>query len=161
MDGDVHLGRPTLVHARAQPVADHLFPLPDGGLGSSAFVVPGSLLPSHAPVLGDALEIPLIGQLARRKWPIPAARTKAMRRSASSAAANRLLRSELAVGINKPERVGWPISGIRFERQEGCPCMVEGTRPGLTLPEAAQAGDRCNKADGASTHVVDSAIEEG
>src|SRR4051794_31056161 len=35
---------------------------------------------------------------------------------------------------------------IRFERQEGCPCMVEGTRPGLTLPEAAQAGDRCNKA---------------
>jgi hypothetical protein len=24
--------------------------------------------------------------------------------------------------------------------------MVEGTRPGLTLPEAAQAGDRCNKA---------------
>ena len=24
--------------------------------------------------------------------------------------------------------------------------MVEGTRPGLTLPEASQAGDRCNKA---------------
>ena len=24
--------------------------------------------------------------------------------------------------------------------------MVEGPRPGLTLPEAAQAGDRCNKA---------------
>jgi hypothetical protein len=24
--------------------------------------------------------------------------------------------------------------------------MVEGTRPGLTLPDAAQAGDRCNKA---------------
>src|SRR5215216_6049049 len=37
-------------------------------------------------------------------------------------------------------------SGIRFERQEECPCMMEGTRPGLTLPEAAQAGDRCNKA---------------
>src|SRR3954453_664226 len=37
-------------------------------------------------------------------------------------------------------------SGISFERHEGCPCMVEGTRPGLTLPEAAQAGDRCNKA---------------
>src|SRR5215207_7593388 len=57
MDGDVHLGRPTLVRARAQPVADHLFPPPDGGLGSSAFVVPGPLLPSHAPVLGDALEM--------------------------------------------------------------------------------------------------------
>src|SRR3954447_12207668 len=26
------------------------------------------------------------------------------------------------------------------------PCMVEGTRPGLTLPEAALAGDHCNKA---------------
>jgi hypothetical protein len=23
--------------------------------------------------------------------------------------------------------------------------MVEGTRPGITLPAAAQAGDRCNK----------------
>jgi hypothetical protein len=37
-------------------------------------------------------------------------------------------------------------SGIRFERQEGCSCRVEGTRPGVTLPDAAQAGDRCNKA---------------
>jgi hypothetical protein len=25
-------------------------------------------------------------------------------------------------------------SGIRFERQEGCPCMVEGPRPGPILP---------------------------
>src|SRR3954453_12179829 len=56
---------------------------------------------------------PLIGQLARRKWPIPAARTKAMGRSASSAAAKRLLRPELVFEINKPERVGWPISGFR------------------------------------------------
>jgi hypothetical protein len=37
-------------------------------------------------------------------------------------------------------------SGIRFERQEGCSCRVEGTRPGFILPDAAQAGDRCNKA---------------
>jgi transposase len=36
-------------------------------------------------------------------------------------------------------------SGVRFERHEGCPYRVEGTRPGLTLPEATQAGDRCNK----------------
>src|SRR5215212_6330394 len=57
MDGDVYLGRPTLVRVRAQPVADHLFPPPDGGLGPSAFVVPGPLLPSHAPMLGDALEM--------------------------------------------------------------------------------------------------------
>jgi hypothetical protein len=37
-------------------------------------------------------------------------------------------------------------SGVRFERQEGCPCRVKGARPGLTLPEVTQAGDRCNKA---------------
>src|SRR3954447_5172729 len=27
----------------------------------------------------------------------------------------------------------------------GVPCMVEGSRPRLILPEAAQTGDRCNK----------------
>ena len=37
-------------------------------------------------------------------------------------------------------------SSIHFERQEGCPCRGEGTRPDLTLPEATQAGDPCNKA---------------
>ena len=31
-------------------------------------------------------------------------------------------------------------SGIRFERQEGCPCMVEGPRPGFILPDAAPSG---------------------
>jgi transposase len=36
-------------------------------------------------------------------------------------------------------------SGVRFERREGCPCRVKGARPGLTLLEATQAGDRCNK----------------
>src|SRR3954465_14647222 len=66
---------------------------------------------------------PLIGQLARRKWPIPAARTKAMGRSASSAAAKRLLRPELVFGINKPERVGWPISG----QPEGARTMARRT----------------------------------
>jgi hypothetical protein len=36
--------------------------------------------------------------------------------------------------------------------------MVEGTRPGLTLLEATQAGDRCNKASPWSTiplHVIE------
>src|SRR5215217_6334686 len=51
------------VRAGAQPVADHLFPPPDGGLGPSAFVVPGPLLPSPAAVLGDALEM----AVARRR----------------------------------------------------------------------------------------------
>ena len=36
-------------------------------------------------------------------------------------------------------------SGIRFERREECPYMVKGSRPGLILPKAAQAGDQCNK----------------
>src|SRR5215212_9028228 len=71
LDGDVHLGRPTLVRAGAQPVADHLFPPPDGGLGPSAFVVPGPLLPSHAPVLGDAVEMAVARRrrgLGIRRW---------------------------------------------------------------------------------------------
>ena len=40
VSGDRHLGRPALVGARAQPVADHLFPPCDGGLGFGAPVVP-------------------------------------------------------------------------------------------------------------------------
>src|SRR4051812_28269979 len=38
--GDRHLGRPALVGARAQPIADHPLPPRDGGLGSGAPVVP-------------------------------------------------------------------------------------------------------------------------
>jgi hypothetical protein len=30
--------------------------------------------------------------------------------------------------------------GIRFERQEGCSCTVEGPRPGFILPDAAPSG---------------------
>jgi hypothetical protein len=36
-------------------------------------------------------------------------------------------------------------SGVHFERHEGYPCRMMGTRPVLTLPKATQAGDRCNK----------------
>src|SRR5215212_10630155 len=57
VDGDVHLGRPTLIRLRAQPIADHLFPSADGGLGLGAFRVPGRYLPSHAPPLSDELEV--------------------------------------------------------------------------------------------------------
>lgn len=39
MDGDVQLGRATLVRARAQPVADQLFEPADGGLGAGTGVV--------------------------------------------------------------------------------------------------------------------------
>src|SRR4051794_41897520 len=55
--GDIHLGRPTLVRMRAQPVADHLLPPADGGLGPGSSRVSGRFLPSHAPVLGDVPEM--------------------------------------------------------------------------------------------------------
>src|SRR5215207_1041955 len=55
--GDAYLGRPTLIRMRAQPVAEHLFPSRDGGLGPGAFRVPGCLLPGHATLLGDELEM--------------------------------------------------------------------------------------------------------
>ncbi len=72
VDGDVHLGRPTLIRMRAQPVADHLFPSADGGLGPGAFRVPGRPLPGHATLLGNELEVAValrrrtLGRLARR-----------------------------------------------------------------------------------------------
>ena len=40
VDSDVHLGRPTLIRMRAQPVADHLFPSANRGLGPGAFRIP-------------------------------------------------------------------------------------------------------------------------
>src|SRR5215218_6203526 len=43
MDGNLHLGRPTLVRAAAQPVADHLFEPAHGSLGPGANVVSGDL----------------------------------------------------------------------------------------------------------------------
>ncbi len=39
VDGDLHLGGPALVRMRAQPVPDHPFPPPDGGLGPGTPVV--------------------------------------------------------------------------------------------------------------------------
>jgi len=57
MDGDVHLGRPPLVRARAQPVTDDLLEPADGRLGSSPLRVAGGFLPGRASVLGDALQM--------------------------------------------------------------------------------------------------------
>ena len=64
MDGEVHLGRPTLIRARAQPVPDHLLELVDRRLGSRPRRVAGCPLPGHAAVLGDILEmsVPLRGR---------------------------------------------------------------------------------------------------
>src|SRR4051794_6825197 len=56
-DADVHLGRLTLVRARAQPVADHPFEAADRCLGQRTAVVAGGLLPPHAAVLGNQLQV--------------------------------------------------------------------------------------------------------
>src|SRR5215210_7378535 len=69
--GNLHLGCPTLIRMRAQPVADHLFPSANGSLGPGAFRVPGCPLPSHPALLGDELEVAValrriaLGRLAR------------------------------------------------------------------------------------------------
>ena len=71
MDGDVRLGRTTLVCARAQPIADHLLEPADGSLNSGADGVAGSFLPSRSSVLGDELQMAIrlrgnsLGRLAR------------------------------------------------------------------------------------------------
>ena len=57
MDGNVHLGRPTLVRAAAQPVTDHLLEPANGGFYPGSDVVAGRLLPSCSSVLGDALQM--------------------------------------------------------------------------------------------------------
>ncbi len=53
MDGDVHLGCPTMVRARAQPVADHLLEPADGRLSTGPFRIPGGCLPGSSAVLDD------------------------------------------------------------------------------------------------------------
>jgi len=57
MDGDVHLGCPTLVRARAQPFTDHLLEPADGRLDSGPLRVSGDFLPGCPSVLGDALQM--------------------------------------------------------------------------------------------------------
>ncbi len=57
VDGDVHLGRAPFVRARVQLIADHLLEPADCGLGSRPCRVAGRLLPGHAPVPGNVLEM--------------------------------------------------------------------------------------------------------
>src|SRR4051812_5660723 len=61
---DGHLGGLTLVRARAQPVADHPLEAADCGFGQCPAVIAGDLLPAHAAVLGNKLQvlIPLRGR---------------------------------------------------------------------------------------------------
>src|SRR5215207_8687201 len=73
LDGDVRLGRPTLVRVRAQPVPDHALVPADGGLGSGTPVISRRLLPSHPALLGNELEMAValcrrgLGRLARHR----------------------------------------------------------------------------------------------
>src|SRR4051812_15823849 len=55
--GDVHLGRPTLIGVRAQPVPDHALELADGGLGPGSFRVSGRPLPGDPALLGNPFEV--------------------------------------------------------------------------------------------------------
>jgi hypothetical protein len=60
MDGNVHLGRPTLVRAGAQPITDHLFEPADAGFDTGSGIVAGRLLPSRSSMLGDALQMAVL-----------------------------------------------------------------------------------------------------
>ena len=57
MDGNLHLGCPTLVRVAAQSVTDDLLEPAHGGLDPGANVVSGGLLPGRSSVLGDALQM--------------------------------------------------------------------------------------------------------
>src|SRR3954464_10119668 len=57
MDGNVHLGRPTLVRAAAQPITDHLFEPADGSFDAGSDGEARCLLPGRSSVLGDALQV--------------------------------------------------------------------------------------------------------
>src|SRR3954451_22640116 len=48
---------PTVIQARTQPIADHLFPSPDGRLDLRTSVVARGCLPGHAARLGDTTEM--------------------------------------------------------------------------------------------------------
>ena len=73
--GDAHFGCPAFIRARAQPVADHLFPTADGDLGPSACVVSRRFLPSHLPVFDNELQVAVtlrafgcVTEHSRRAW---------------------------------------------------------------------------------------------
>ena len=59
MNGDGDLRRATPIRPRAQRIPDHSFEAADGGLHQGPTSVPGPLLPAHASMLGDALEMPI------------------------------------------------------------------------------------------------------
>jgi hypothetical protein len=59
MNGDGDFGRATPICPRAQAVPHHSFKPADGGLHQSPTRVPGPLLPAHAAMLIDTVEMPV------------------------------------------------------------------------------------------------------
>jgi hypothetical protein len=59
MNGNGNCGRATPVRPRTQCISDHSFEAADGGLHQSPTRVPGPLLPAHASLFTDALEMPI------------------------------------------------------------------------------------------------------
>src|SRR5829696_4930703 len=58
-NGDGDFGLATPICSRAQRISDHSFEAAHGRLHQSPTRVPGSLLPAHASMLRDALEVPI------------------------------------------------------------------------------------------------------
>ena len=73
MEGDIHLGCPAPVRARAQAVTDHLLEPADSRFGPGSLRVAGGVLPGCPSVFGDAVQmaVPLrgrsLGRLARHR----------------------------------------------------------------------------------------------
>ena len=57
INSDRHLGCPTLVGARAWPIAGHLLVARHRRFGPDALVATGGFLPGHASMLGNMLEV--------------------------------------------------------------------------------------------------------
>jgi hypothetical protein len=59
LNGDGDLRRAAVFRPRAQRISNHAFEAADGGLHQRPTLIPGSLLPAHASMLRDALEMPI------------------------------------------------------------------------------------------------------
>jgi hypothetical protein len=72
-DSDGNFGGTTLILMKAQAITDHLLITSDGGLNPAACVVARHLLPAHAALLGDTLQMAValcgrgLGRLAQHR----------------------------------------------------------------------------------------------
>jgi hypothetical protein len=59
LNGNGNLSGAAVFRPRAQGISNHPFKPADGALHQGSTSVPGCLLPTHASMLGDALEVPI------------------------------------------------------------------------------------------------------